>query len=52
MTAAPTPPDPKRRARRAALFGIALGLLCSALPHDYREACRAVASICTGGISP
>jgi hypothetical protein len=45
-------PDTRRRARRAAAFGVLLGLLCSALPHDYREACRAVASICTGGFSP
>lgn len=52
MTAAPPPPDPKRQARRAMLLGVVLGLLCSALPHDYREACRAVASICTGGITP
>jgi len=46
------PPETRRRARRAAAFGVVLGLLCSALPPDYREVCRAVASVCTGGISP
>lgn len=45
-------PETRRRARRAAAFGVVLGLLCSALPPDYREVCRAVASVCTGGITP
>lgn len=49
----PEQPKPRRRyARYAALFGVVLGLTCSALPPDYRAVCHAVASVCTGGIVP
>lgn len=36
--------------RRAALAGAVLALLCAALPPEYREPCRVLAAICTGGI--
>lgn len=39
----------KRWARRFALVGGVLGLLCPLLPVEYQAPCKALATICTGG---
>lgn len=48
----PETPSPRRIARRAALFGAALAVLCHFLPPEHREVCRVVANACTGGLLP
>jgi len=47
------PPSIKKDARRlyryAATAGAVLAVLCHLLPHDYRAACNAIASLCGAG---
>jgi hypothetical protein len=38
-----------RRVLIAVALGASFALTCPLLPHDYQAACRALASICTGG---
>lgn len=43
----------KRQRKHAAagvVLGVVLGLICHALPPDYRVACETVLKICTGGL--
>lgn len=40
----------KKQKRIAVLVGVALGLLCHALPHEYQGPCTTVLKICTGGL--
>lgn len=40
--------DAKRLAKRAAVFGAVLAMLCHLLPTEYRAPCAALASICKG----
>jgi hypothetical protein len=35
--------------KRAAAVGAMLALVCHLLPEEYREVCRALAAVCTGG---
>lgn len=37
-----------RRAKRAALLGAALAIVCHLLPSDYRAPCEVLLSVCTG----
>lgn len=46
------PPDPRAAARRAALFGVVLALICNLLPHHLQTPCKMLASVCTGGNTP
>lgn len=40
----------KKWAKRAAIFGAVLALVCHLLPPDYRAVCDVVATICRGGL--
>ena len=40
----------KRYRRIALLVGMMLGLVCHALPPDYRGPCDTIARICRGGL--
>lgn len=39
----------KKQKRIAALVGVALGLICHALPPDYQGPCKTLIQVCTGG---
>ncbi len=42
--------DRKKIAKRAALIGAVLAIICNLLPHEYRAVCHAIAQVCTGGL--
>lgn len=44
--------DARRLRKYAAAAGIVLAIACHLVPPDYRAACNALASLCTGGIAP
>lgn len=42
--------DLRRLRRHAAVVGVVLAILCHIVPPEYRAACDALASLCTGGL--
>lgn len=45
-----TDEEKKKWYKRAALFGLLLGLVCHALPPGYKAPCELLSKLCTGGL--
>lgn len=40
----------RRKKWIAALVGVALAIICQALPPDFQKPCQTIVQLCTGGL--